>query len=52
MYEAYHPGGKIPESAVSNIIDELKARLDKIFDGLDAETNIAGETDISFDLTR
>ena len=29
MYEAYHPGGKIPESAVSNIIDELKARLDK-----------------------
>ncbi len=29
MYEAYHPGGKIPESAVGNIIDELKARLDK-----------------------
>lgn len=29
MYEAYHPGGKIPESAVGNILDELKARLDK-----------------------
>lgn len=29
MYEAYHPGGKIPESAVSNIMDELKVRLDK-----------------------
>jgi nitrogenase molybdenum-iron protein beta chain len=30
----------------------LTTLLDKIFDGLDAETNIAGETDISFDLTR
>jgi nitrogenase molybdenum-iron protein beta chain len=30
----------------------LTTILDKIFDGLDAETNIAGETDISFDLTR
>lgn len=29
MYEAYHPGGKIPESAVGNILDELKVRLDK-----------------------
>lgn len=29
MYEAYHPGGKIPENAVSNILDELKTRLDK-----------------------
>ena len=29
MYEAYHPGGKIPENAVSNIMDELKVRLDK-----------------------
>ena len=29
MYEAYHPGDKIPESAVGNIIDELKTRLDK-----------------------
>lgn len=29
MYEAYHPGGKIPDNAVANILDELKARLDK-----------------------
>lgn len=29
MYEAYHPGGKIPETAVHNILDELKLRLDK-----------------------
>jgi hypothetical protein len=29
MYEAYHPGGKIPEDAVSNIVDELNTRLDK-----------------------
>jgi hypothetical protein len=29
MYEGYHPGGKIPESAVDNIIDELKLRLGK-----------------------
>lgn len=29
MYEAYHPGGKIPDNAVTNILDELKARLDK-----------------------
>jgi len=27
MYEAYHPGGSIPDWAVSEIIDELKARL-------------------------
>ncbi|MDS4010279.1 MAG: nitrogenase molybdenum-iron protein subunit beta [Defluviicoccus sp.] len=26
--------------------------LDKVFDGLDAQTNIAGENDMSFDLTR
>ena len=30
----------------------LTTILDKLFDKLDAETNIAGETDISFDLTR
>lgn len=29
MYEAYHPGGKIPDDAVSNILAELKTRLDK-----------------------
>jgi hypothetical protein len=29
MYEGYHPGGKIPEQAVDNIVDELKARLGK-----------------------
>ena len=29
MYEAYHPGGKIPETAVGNILDELKTRLGK-----------------------
>lgn len=29
MYEAYHPGGKLPESAVDKILNELKARLDK-----------------------
>lgn len=29
MYEAYHPGGKIPDSAVSNIMEELKIRLSK-----------------------
>ena len=29
MYEAYHPGGKIPDSAVHNILAELKLRLDK-----------------------
>ena len=29
MYEAYHPGGKIPDDAVTNILDELKTRLDR-----------------------
>jgi hypothetical protein len=29
MYEAYHPGGKIPENAVDNILTDLKVRLDK-----------------------
>lgn len=29
MYEGFHPGGRIPDSAVSNILDELKLRLDK-----------------------
>ena len=29
MYEAYHPGGNIPENAVNNIVEELKARLGK-----------------------
>jgi len=29
MYEAYHPGGKIPDNAVTNILDELKTRLDR-----------------------
>ncbi len=29
MYEAYHPDGKIPDNAVSNIMDELKIRLGK-----------------------
>ncbi len=29
MYGAYHPGGKIPDQAVTNILDELKTRLDR-----------------------
>ena len=29
MYEAYHPGGKIPDTAVHSILSELKLRLDK-----------------------
>lgn len=29
MYQAYHNGEKIPESAVDNILAELKARLEK-----------------------
>ncbi len=29
MYEAYHPGGKIPDTAVHSILNELKLRLDK-----------------------
>lgn len=29
MYEAYHPGSKIPDSVVENILDELKSRLDR-----------------------
>ena len=29
MYEGYHPNGTIPESAVANILDELKGRLGK-----------------------
>lgn len=29
MYEAYHPSGKIPDNAVTNILDELRARLDR-----------------------
>jgi hypothetical protein len=29
MYEAYHPGGKIPDNAITNILDELKVRLDR-----------------------
>ena len=28
MYEAYHPGGNIPDIAVTNILDELRSRLD------------------------
>jgi hypothetical protein len=27
MYETYHPGGKIPENAITNIVEELKTRL-------------------------
>ena len=29
MYEAFHPGGRIPDNAVTNILDELKTRLDR-----------------------
>jgi hypothetical protein len=29
MYQAYHPDGRIPDSAVTDILDELKARLHK-----------------------
>ena len=29
MYEAYHPGGNIPDNAVNNIVEELKVRLGK-----------------------
>lgn len=29
MYEVYHPGGRIPDNAVGNILEELKIRLDK-----------------------
>ncbi|MFD2365476.1 hypothetical protein [Pseudoduganella sp. GCM10020061] len=29
MYAAYHPGGKIPEDAVTNIVSELSLRLEK-----------------------
>ena len=29
MFEAYHPGGKIPDDAVTNILNELKTRLDR-----------------------
>jgi hypothetical protein len=29
MYAAYHPGGKIPEDAVTNIVNELSLRLEK-----------------------
>ncbi len=29
MYEAYHPGGRIPDGAVANILAELQVRLDK-----------------------
>ena len=29
MYESYHPGGKIPDSAVANILEELRSRLEK-----------------------
>lgn len=29
MYEAYHPGGKIPDNAINNIVEELKVRLDR-----------------------
>lgn len=29
MYEAYHPGGKIPDNAVLSILDELKIRLNR-----------------------
>jgi len=29
MYEVFHPGGKIPDNAVSNIMNELEVRLDK-----------------------
>jgi hypothetical protein len=29
MYEAYHPNGNIPDNAVTNILDELKTRLDR-----------------------
>jgi hypothetical protein len=29
MYEVYHPGGRIPDNAVANVLEELKMRLDK-----------------------
>jgi hypothetical protein len=29
MYDAYHPGGRIPEDAISSILEELKTRLNK-----------------------
>lgn len=29
MYEVYHPGGKIPDNAITNILEELKVRLDR-----------------------
>lgn len=29
MYESYHPGGRIPDNAVNNILDELMIRLDR-----------------------
>jgi len=29
MYEAYHPGGKIPDDSVTNILNELNLRLEK-----------------------
>lgn len=29
MYEVYHPEGRIPDNAVTNILDELKTRLDR-----------------------
>lgn len=29
MYEGYHPGGKIPDSAVNSILDELQVRLER-----------------------
>ena len=29
MYDAFHPGGSIPEAAISSILEELKTRLDK-----------------------
>lgn len=29
MYEAYHPGGMIPDNAVTNILNDLMTRLDK-----------------------
>ena len=29
MYEAFHPGGKIPDSAIANILSELQTRLNR-----------------------
>ncbi|MBK8176351.1 MAG: nitrogenase molybdenum-iron protein subunit beta [Rhodospirillales bacterium] len=47
-----HHHHRFPQFGYEGAIRVLVQILDKVFDVMDSETNIAGKTDVSFDLTR